>query len=95
MAMKPMKKPVAKMAKMSDKAKPKTATTKSRGSKSATQVGNDNARELYNAYRGKGVKPGVAAGKAMKNDKSKGIFGGANKNSATARKTQRSGGSGK
>lgn len=41
MAMKPMKKPVAKMA-----------TTKPRGSKTATQVGNDNAREARNLYRG-------------------------------------------
>jgi hypothetical protein len=66
----PMNKPVKPKAtttaakKMSrSMAKPKPRPTKPvekpkapRGSKSATQVGNDNQRELYNAYRGQ-VKP--------------------------------------
>jgi hypothetical protein len=55
------KKPVAKTT---TKAKPKTSVTKSRGSKSATQVGNDNQRELYNLYRG--MKEGGTYGKNAK-----------------------------
>jgi hypothetical protein len=52
-------------------AKPKPQPTKPvekpkapRGSKSATQVGNDNQRELYNAYRG--MKEGGVYGKGAK-----------------------------
>ena len=59
----PMNKPVKPkvMAKPKPRAKvapvkPKAKVTKPRGSKSQTQVGNDNQRELYNAYRGQ-VKP--------------------------------------
>ena len=47
------KKPVAKMA-----------TTKSRGSKTAKQMGDQNQRELYNAYRG--MKEGGTYGKNAK-----------------------------
>ena len=50
------KKPMAKMA--------SKAKTTSRGSKSTTQVGNDNQRELYNAYRG--MKEGGTYGKNAK-----------------------------
>ena len=63
MAIKPVKPKVM--------AKPKPRPTKPvekpkapRGSKTATQVGNDNQRELYNAYRG--MKEGGTYGKNAK-----------------------------
>lgn len=52
MAPKPMKPKMAK-PKPRTPVKSKTSVTKSRGSNTATQVGNDNQREWYNGKRSK------------------------------------------
>jgi hypothetical protein len=95
MAMKPMKKPVAKMT---AKTKPKTVT-KSRGSKTATQIGNDNQREGYNAQRDvkqKRSKSGRIIGKTIPGFKvSKADSDSQGFDMADMRKSQRSGGRGR
>lgn len=88
---KPPRKPVSSVA------KPKAKVTKSRGSNTATQVGNDNQRERYNQGRGKAEDKLGWTGKVTKREISapydpnhKMI-----KNNTAVRKSQRSGGKGK
>jgi hypothetical protein len=86
------KKPVAKMVKSTKKTVYKPLPKKSK-SKAVAQ-GNENARELYNLYRGGKNVPGAAKAKVTKTEAAKGgtKYG---VPMATVRKTQRSGGKGK
>ena len=59
MAIKPIKPKPKSPGKLVAKAKPKVTVTKSRGSRTATQVGNDNQRETYNASRDERKKAGI------------------------------------
>ena len=81
------------------KTKPKASTTKSRGSNTATQVGNDNQREGYNAQRDmkqKRSKSGKIIGKTIPKFKvSKADSDSQGFDMADMRKSQRAGGKGK